>query len=76
MATDHQRIGKRILGHLRKKDTQGPRTKDSTSTAKEAAHQTVVAVEAEAPTQLNLHTAYIMAVKPTTAPKAAPSSFS
>jgi hypothetical protein len=34
----HQRIGKRILGHLRKKEIQEPLIKDLLSTIKEAAH--------------------------------------
>jgi hypothetical protein len=37
MVADHQRTGKRIMGHPHKKHTQGHLTKDSISTAKEVA---------------------------------------
>jgi hypothetical protein len=72
----HQKIGRRILEHLRKKDIQEPSTKDSCRAAKEAACQIRAKVTTEAPTHLNLCTACIMAAKLTTAPKIVPSSLS
>jgi hypothetical protein len=54
----HQRIGRRILGHLHKKETQEPSIKDLLSTIKEAA-------AAEAHTHSDLCTSYSTVVKPT-----------
>jgi hypothetical protein len=65
MATDDQKIGRRILEHLRKKDIRELSTKDPHRTAKEVVHQ----IMAEVLTQLILHIACTMAVQPTTAPK-------
>jgi hypothetical protein len=62
------------LGHLRKKETQEPSTKDPPSTAKEAAHQIVVAAEAH--THFDLHTACSTIVRQTIAQKIAPFSSS
>jgi hypothetical protein len=54
-----------ILEHVRKKETQGSLIKDSISTAKEVAQQTMatVAVEVEAHTQSNICTTCIMVAK-------------
>jgi hypothetical protein len=76
MAIGHQKIGRRILEHLRKKDIREPRTKDSRRAAKEAACQIKAEVTTEAPTHSNLRTACTMAVKRTTTPKNIPSSLS
>jgi hypothetical protein len=76
MIVGHQKTGRRTSEHLCKKDIRGPPTKDSHRTAKEAAQQIGAEVTTEALTYSNLHTACSMAVKPTTAPKIAPSSLS
>jgi hypothetical protein len=58
MAMGHQKIGRRTLEHLRKKDTREPPTKGSYRTAKDAACQIGVEVVTEALIHLNLRTAY------------------
>jgi hypothetical protein len=70
----HQKIGRRILGHLYKKGTRGLSIKDSISIAQEAAQQTVSAVIVDALTQSDLHIACAMVPKPTNALKTAPFS--
>jgi hypothetical protein len=50
MAMGHQRIGRRILEHLRKKETKEPLIKDSSNTIREAAHIVAVVVRPEAHT--------------------------
>jgi hypothetical protein len=70
----HPRIGRRIMGHFHNKHTQGPSTRDSINTPKEAAQGVVAAVEADALTQSNLRTACTMTMKLTTAPNTTPSS--
>jgi hypothetical protein len=60
MAAGHQRIGRRILAHLRKKETQGPPIWDSLSTIREVAHQ----ITAEAHTHSDLRTACFTIVRP------------
>jgi hypothetical protein len=72
----HQKIGRRTSEQLCKKDISGPSTQDSCKAAKKAAHQIVAEVAAKALTHSNLHTTCSMAVKPTTAPKIAPTSLS
>jgi hypothetical protein len=74
MVTGPQRTGRRILGHLRKKETQRPLIRDSLSTIREAVHQTVATVEAH--THSDLHTICSTAVRPAIAPKIAPYSSS
>jgi hypothetical protein len=73
---EHRRIGRRIMGHPRSKHTQGPLTRESISTTKEAALRDGAVVVAEALIQLNLCIACTTAAKLTTAPKTAPSSWS
>jgi hypothetical protein len=63
------------MGHPRIKHTRGLSTRDSISTTKGAALRVGAAIMVEAPIQSNLHTAYIMVAKPTTAPKTVPSSW-
>jgi hypothetical protein len=72
MAVGHQRIGRRILGHLRKKETREPPIQDLPSTIKEAAHQIIVMATTEAHTHSDLRTACSTIVKPTIAQKIAP----
>jgi hypothetical protein len=74
MIANHQRIGRRTLGHLRNKETREPLIKDSPSKVKEAAHQ--IAVVAKAHTHLDLHTACSTVVKPTITQKINPNSLS
>jgi hypothetical protein len=64
------------MGHPHNKYTRGPSTRDSINIAKEAGLQDGVAVMAEALIQSNLCTACTTAVKLTSAPKTAPSSWS
>jgi hypothetical protein len=47
MAVGRRKIGRKFLEHLRKKETQGSLIKDSISTAKEVAQQTMVEVATE-----------------------------
>jgi hypothetical protein len=72
----HQRIMRRILGHLRKKEIQGPPIKDSFGTIKEVAHQIMVVVATEVHTHSNLHTACSTIIRLTIAQKIAPYSSS
>jgi hypothetical protein len=67
MAASHQRIRRRILGHLHKKETREPSIKDSPSTTKEVAHKIVAAVVAEAHIHFDLRIACIMAARQTIA---------
>jgi hypothetical protein len=76
MATGHQRIGKRNLGHLRKNETQEPLIKGLLSTTKEAAHQIVAVATAEAHTHSDLRISCSLIVNPTIAQKIAPYSSS
>jgi hypothetical protein len=76
MATDHQRIWRRILGRLHKKETQGPPIKDSLSTIREAVHQIAAVVTTEAHTHSDLRTACSTIVRPIIPPKTAPYSSS
>jgi hypothetical protein len=63
IAAGHQRIGRRILGHLRKKENREPSIKDLPSTTREVAKKTAVMVVAEAHIHSDLRTACIMAVR-------------
>jgi hypothetical protein len=72
----HQRIMRRILGHLRKKEIQGPPIKDSFGTIKEVAHQIMVVVATKVHTHSNLHTACSTIIRLTIAQKIAPYSSS
>jgi hypothetical protein len=76
MAVDHQRIGRRTLGHLCRKGIKGSSTKDPLSTTKEVVRQTVVADVAEAHTHSDLRNACSMAARPTTTSKIVPYSSS
>jgi hypothetical protein len=67
MAVDHQRIGKRTLSHLSKKETRGPSTRDQISSVSEVARQAEAMVAAEAHSHTSLHIACIMAAIPITA---------
>jgi hypothetical protein len=58
MVVGLQKIGRRILEHLCKKDIREPPTKDSCRAAKEAACQIGPEVTAEAPTHSNLRTLF------------------
>jgi hypothetical protein len=71
MVVGHKRIRRRILGHLRKKETQEASIKDPPSIAREVAHIIVVAVVVEALTHFNLCIACIMVATQTTARKTA-----
>jgi hypothetical protein len=72
----HQRIKRRILDLLRKKETQKPPIKDLLSTIKETPHQIMPVVTAEAHTHLDLRTAYSTVVRPSITQKIAPYSSS
>jgi hypothetical protein len=72
----HQKIGRRISKHPRKKDIQEPLIKDSRRATKEAARQIRAEVTTEALTHSNLCTVCTMAAKPTTAPEIVPTSLS
>jgi hypothetical protein len=61
MAVGHQRIGRRILGHLYRKEIQEASIKDPLSTTKEVAHRIMVVAVAEAHILSNLCIACIMA---------------
>jgi hypothetical protein len=74
MFAGHQRTGRRILDHLRRKETQGPSIKDPPHIAKGVELQIMVAVTTEAHTQRNPRTVCTAVVKPITAPKIAPFS--
>jgi hypothetical protein len=63
MVAGHQRIGRRSLGHLCKKEIQEASTKDPLSTAREAAHRIVVMVKAEANTLFDLRIACFTAMR-------------
>jgi hypothetical protein len=75
-AVGHRRIGRRILGHLHKNDIRGLPTKDSINKIKVAAHQTAVMALVKVLTQPDLRIASTTEVKPTSAPKTTPSSWS
>jgi hypothetical protein len=70
----HKRIGRRILDHLLRKETQGPSIKDPLHTPKEAKPQIVAMVVAEVHTPQNPCTACTTKVKPIITPKIAPFS--
>jgi hypothetical protein len=72
MAVGHHRIGRRTLGHLRKKEVSELLTRDQISTVSEVARQ--AEVTAVAHSQTSLHIACIMKVIPTTARKIPPFS--
>jgi hypothetical protein len=74
MATGHQRIGRRILGHLLKKENREPSINDLHSTASEVAHKTTVVVVAEAHIYSDLHTACIMVARQAILQKTTPHS--
>jgi hypothetical protein len=78
MDVGHQRIGRIILEHLRKREIKEHLIKDSPSTIREATHPAAVVVttEPEAHTQSDLCTACSTVAKPTIAPKIAPYSMS
>jgi hypothetical protein len=48
MHVEHQRIGRRIIGHPRNKQTRGPLTRDSINTAKGANQWTGAVITVEA----------------------------
>jgi hypothetical protein len=72
MVASHQRIGKRILDHLRKKRTMQTSTSGLLTIVSEAAHRAKAVVMAEAHTHSGPHTACFTTVKPTTTKKIAP----
>jgi hypothetical protein len=74
MAVGLQKTGKRILGHLYKKEARGPLITDQISTAKEGACQAEATVAAEAHTHTSLHTACTTVAKLTISQKTAPYS--
>jgi hypothetical protein len=71
MAIGHQRIGRRISGHLRKKETQETLIKDQPSIAREVTHKTVATVVVETHILSKLHTACFMAMRQTIGQKTA-----
>jgi hypothetical protein len=71
MAVGHQKIGKRILDHLRK-NSREPSARGRASTVNGVAHQAVATASADVHTHTSPHTTCIMVVKPTTAQKIAP----
>jgi hypothetical protein len=72
MAVGHQRIGRRILGHLYRKEIQEASIKDPLSTTKEVAHRIMVVAVAEAHILSNLCIACIMATTQIIERKTAP----
>jgi hypothetical protein len=76
MVVGHQKIERRTLKHIRKKDTQDPPTKNSCRAAKEAARQIRAEVMVKVLTHSNLRIECIMTVKLITTPKIAPFSLS
>jgi hypothetical protein len=48
MHVEHQRIGRRVMGHPRNKQTRGPLTRDSINTAKGADQWTRAVITVEA----------------------------
>jgi hypothetical protein len=76
MAAGHQKIERRTLKHIRKKDTQDPPTKNSCRAAKEAARQIRAEVMVKVLTHSNLRIECTMTVKLITTPKIAPFSLS
>jgi hypothetical protein len=72
MATGHQRIRRRILGHLHKKETREVSIKDPPSIAREVAHRITVMVVAEALIYSDLRAACIMVATQTIARKTTP----
>jgi hypothetical protein len=74
MDVDHQRIGRRIMGHPHNKQTRGPPTRDLINTAKAIDQQTGATVVVEARIQLDLCTACTTVMRQTIAPKIVPSS--
>jgi hypothetical protein len=76
MDVGHQRIGRRTLQYLRKKETREPSIKDSPSIVKEVAHQVTIVVMTEAHTKFGLHTTCFMTMKSIISQKIAPYSLS
>jgi hypothetical protein len=74
MAADLQRIGKRILDHLRKKEVSGLSITDQVSTVRKGACQAEATVVAEACTLSSLCIVCTTIVKPTITQKIDPSS--
>jgi hypothetical protein len=72
----HQRIGRRILGHLHKKETWGSPIKDTLSTIKEVSYQIMVAITVGALTYSYLHTVCFMVARPIITQNIAPYSSS
>jgi hypothetical protein len=67
MAAGLQRIVKRILDHLHKKEVRELLSKGQTSITREGMHQDEATIMAEAHTHSSLRTTCTTAVKPTTA---------
>jgi hypothetical protein len=77
MDVDHQRIGRKIMGHHRSRQTIAPPpTIVLTSTTKGVDQRTGATVMAEAHTQLDLRTACTMVMRWTIAPKIVTSTLS
>jgi hypothetical protein len=75
MEEDHRTIGTTLTWHPRIKHKKGPSTRDSTNTAKGVDQWAGAAVTVEARTQSNLHIVCTIVMRPTIAPKIAPSSW-
>jgi hypothetical protein len=73
MAAGRQKIGRKFLKHLCKKNIRELSTKDLHKAAKEAEHRIATEATVEGLTHSNLYTTCIMAAQLTTAPKIAPS---
>jgi hypothetical protein len=76
MEEDHRTIGTTLTWHPHIKHKRGPSTRGSTNTAKGVDQWAGAAVTVEARTQSNLHIVCTMVMRPTIAPKIAPSSWS
>jgi hypothetical protein len=75
MAVDHQRIGRRIMGHPHNKNSKAPPlTRDSINTTKGADQRTGAVVMAEAHILSDLRTTCTMTMRWTIAPKIVPFS--
>jgi hypothetical protein len=73
MAAGHQKIGRKILKHLHRKDIREILTKDPHKVAKEVEQRNTTEAVAEGLTHSSLRTTCIASAQPTTTPKIVPS---
>jgi hypothetical protein len=73
MAVGRQKIERKFLEHLHRKDIRELSTKDPHKAAKEVEHRIMAEAPAEGLTHSNLRMPFITTAQPTTAPKIAPS---